>query len=45
MGYEHGWAVWSVSGRLNGWGVGDMDENGTATEGFMDGVKDLVSSS
>lgn len=43
VGYEHGWAVWSVGGRLGGWGMADSEESDVEKEGFMHGVKDLVS--
>jgi hypothetical protein len=41
VGYEKGWAVWSMGGRLGGWGLEGEDE--ASTEGFMQGVTDLVS--
>ncbi|KAK1921027.1 RIC1-domain-containing protein [Papiliotrema laurentii] len=41
VGYEHGWAVWSVGGRLGGWGMADSEESDVEKEGFMHGVKDL----
>jgi hypothetical protein len=40
VGYENGWAVWSMGGRLGGWGLAD-EEGGV--EGFMEGVSALVS--
>jgi hypothetical protein len=40
-GYEHGWAIWSVSGRLCGWGL-SLAENTSTDEGFMGGVLDIV---
>lgn len=43
VGYEHGWAVWSVSGRLCAWGM-RIDEDQPGEEGFMSGALDLVSS-
>lgn len=42
VGYEHGWAVWSVSGRLCGWGL-SLADTSTANERFMGGVLDIVS--
>jgi hypothetical protein len=40
VGYDRGWAVWSVGGRLCGYGVkGEEEEEGDA---FMRGVKELV---
>lgn len=44
VGYEHGWATWSVSGRLCGWGL-SLEEAGSADEGFMGGLLDIVSTS
>ena len=44
MGYEHAWAVWSMGGRLGGWGMASAQEDQEGTEAFMGGVKDLVSS-
>jgi hypothetical protein len=48
VGYEQGWAVWSISGRIGGWGMadngGDNESVGNGeSEGFMKGVKELVS--
>jgi hypothetical protein len=49
VGYERGWAVWSMGGRLGGWGMADLpdDPNGEPTsvssESFMHGVSSLVS--
>ena len=43
VGYENGWAVWSVGGRLCGWGLAKADEDEEPREGFMCGVIDLVS--
>jgi len=43
VGYEHGWAVWSMGGRLGGWGMSIADEDEQSKEGFMKGVKQLVS--
>ena len=39
VGYEHAWAIWSMGGRLSGWG---REEE--AKEGFMRGVDHLVRS-
>jgi hypothetical protein len=44
VGYEKGWAVWSMSGRLNGWGVASQDddsEDELASDAFMGGVASL----
>lgn len=42
-GYEKGWAVWSMGGRLGGWGLSEgEDGNRDGEEGFMHGVNDLV---
>lgn len=41
VGYTHGWAVWSVGGRLGGWGMADGADKKVET--FMRGVKQLVS--
>jgi hypothetical protein len=48
VGYERGWATWSMGGRLSGWGIGDKEGEGegeleVAKEGFMNGVTDMVS--
>ena len=44
VGYLKGWAVWSVSGRLGGWGLAESNiDNQEAREAFMNGVLDLVS--
>ena len=43
VGYEKGWAVWSVSGRLGGWGLAECQEERGSEEGFMRGVSGLVS--
>lgn len=47
VGYEHGWAVWTVGGRLNGWGMALAERDGEggngSTDGFNEGVVDLVS--
>lgn len=45
-GYEHAWAVWSMSGRLTGWGCtahgDDNDGNDESnTDPFMNGVQSL----
>lgn len=44
VGYEHAWAVWTVGGRLNGWGMAlaEGDGRGRGGEGFLHGVIDLV---
>lgn len=44
VGYEHAWAVWTVGGRLNGWGMAlaEGDGRGRGGEGFLHGVLDLV---
>jgi len=44
VGYEHGWAVWSMGGRLGGWGMTEPEAE-TSVEGFMRGVTDLVGNS
>jgi hypothetical protein len=43
VGYERGWAVWSMGGRLNGWGVAsqDSDDEEPQVDTFMDGVANL----
>lgn len=43
VGYEHGWAVWSMGGQLNGWGVAaqDHDEDSGPVDAFMRGVSAL----
>lgn len=45
VGWEHGWAVWSVAGRCLAWGFGveeQVDEE-RFQDAFMYGVRDLVS--
>lgn len=44
VGYEHAWAVWTVGGRLNAWGMAlaEGDGRGRGGEGFLHGVLDLV---
>lgn len=42
--YEHGWAVWSMSGRLNGWGCASHTDPGSSeaeNDPFMNGVRSL----
>lgn len=41
VGYERSWAVWSLGGRLNGWGVMDPDNDEPVTDSFMNGVSSL----
>ncbi|KAK4690054.1 RAB6A-GEF complex partner protein 1, partial [Tremellales sp. Uapishka_1] len=42
VGYERGWAVWSMGGRLGGWGMIEEDaKNKSESEGFMRGILDL----
>lgn len=50
LGWEHGWAVWTVYGRLTAWAVGGDAggaEGGEQSPGFQDrfmnGIKELVS--
>jgi hypothetical protein len=43
VGYEHGWAVWTVGGRLNGWGMALSQGEGETMDHFAHGVVDLVS--
>ncbi|ORX38232.1 RIC1-domain-containing protein [Kockovaella imperatae] len=38
VGYEHGWAIWSVSGRLNGCSLLNDEEGVNPTEAFAYGV-------
>ncbi|KAI0047802.1 RIC1-domain-containing protein [Auriscalpium vulgare] len=43
VGWEHGWAVWSVAGRCLAWGFGtedQVDEN-RFQDMFMNGIRDL----
>jgi hypothetical protein len=40
VGYEKGWAVWSMGGRLGGWGLAQEEDE--KIESFMCGIKDLV---
>ena len=44
VGYDKAWAVWSMGGRLGGWGMSEAESDNQRTEGFMDGVIDLVCS-
>lgn len=47
VGWEKGWAVWSVGGRCLAWGFGveyEVDED-RFTDSFMYGVRSLVSTS
>lgn len=43
-GWQRGWSLWSVYGRLLCWGVGDNEGEVSATfeDGFMNGVKGFV---
>lgn len=45
VGYENGWAVWSMGGRLDGWGVAGQDDDEPAADAFMNGASNLVSCS
>ena len=42
VGYENGWAAWSMGGRLGGWGVKVDDDDTEVQEAFMTGVSQLV---
>lgn len=48
-GYEKAWAVWSMAGRLNGWGVNEDLEDAVVVDDdkdedtFMNGVQAMVS--
>ena len=41
VGYENAWAIWSVSGRLNGWGMESTTSTAQSNEPYMDGILDL----
>lgn len=41
VGYEHGWAVWSMGGRLDGWGVAGQEDDEPAADAFMNGASNL----
>lgn len=48
VGYEKAWAVWSMGGRLNGWGMDEGQDGATDFDDkdedlFMNGVQSLVS--
>ncbi|KDQ20395.1 hypothetical protein BOTBODRAFT_26402 [Botryobasidium botryosum FD-172 SS1] len=41
VGWERGWAVWSVGGRCLAWGLGVGQDDGGIEDTFMNGVIDL----
>lgn len=41
VGYENGWAVWSMGGRLDGWGVAAQEDDSGPVDDFMRGVSAL----
>lgn len=45
VGWEHGWAIFSIGGRClaSGFGVDDTIDNERFQDAFMHGIKDLVS--
>lgn len=45
VGWEHGWAIFSIGGRClaSGFGVDDAVDNERFQDAFMHGIKDLVS--
>lgn len=43
VGYERGWAVWSMGGRLGGWGAEALADEEAWPDSFMNGAKALVS--
>lgn len=45
VGWEHGWAIFSVGGRClaSGFGLDDVVDSSRFQDAFMYGVKDLVS--
>lgn len=50
LGWEHGWAVWTVYGRLTTWAVGGDaggaeggEQSPNFQDRFMNGIKQLVS--
>lgn len=45
VGWEHGWAIFSVGGRClaSGFGVDDVVDSERFQDAFMYGIKDLVS--
>ena len=36
--YEKAWAIWSIGGRLNGWGMAETDDTNRSSEAFNHGV-------
>lgn len=49
LGWEHGWAVWTVYGRLTTWAVGGDaggaeggEQSPSFQDRFMNGIKELV---
>ena len=42
VGYENGWAAWSMGGRLGGWGIKSDEDDNEKQEAFMTGVSQLV---
>jgi hypothetical protein len=45
VGWEHGWAIFSIGGRClaSGFGVDEVVDNERFQDAFMHGIKDLVS--
>ncbi|KAL1407763.1 WD40 repeat protein [Vanrija albida] len=41
VGYERGWAVWSMGGRLGGWGAEALADEEAWPDSFMNGAKAL----